>query len=246
MIDGKKVLAIIPARGGSKRLPRKNVLEIAGKPLIAWTIEAAKKSEFVDDVVVSTDCNEIADVSMEYGANIPFLRPEYLSNDTATTNDVVMHTVENHEFGVFDYYIILQPTSPMRTALDINDAIKLITEDDLDGVISVCECEHSPLWSNTLPKNQTLNSFLPNNLEGVRSQELPTYYRLNGSLYLFKHEALVRNKGIFYSDKVKALIMPSERSVDIDNMFDFKIAKALLDESNLDKPFNQNATLGNE
>jgi CMP-N-acetylneuraminic acid synthetase len=229
MFNDKKILAIIPARGGSKRLPRKNIMDLNGKPLIVWTIEAAQKSLFVDEVIVTTDCNEIAEVAVEAGATVPFLRPDYLSSDEATTNDVIMHAVENYKAGTFDYYIILQPTSPMRTTKDIDDSIKLISEPKIEGVVSVCPCEHSPLWCNTLPETNSLGSFLSDEVKGLRSQDLPTYYRLNGAIYCYGNESLVTHQGIFYSDNVKALVMPTERSVDIDNLTDFKVAEVLLE-----------------
>jgi len=229
MFNDKKILAIIPARGGSKRLPRKNILDLNGKPLITWTIEAAEKSLFVDDVIVTTDCKEIADVAVAAGAKVPFLRPGYLSSDEATTNDVIMHALENHKSGAFDYCVILQPTSPLKDTKDIDDAIKLISEPQVEGVVSVCECEHSPLWCNTLPENSSLGSFLSDEVKGLRSQDLPIYYRLNGAIYCYSSEELRKHQGIFYSENVKALVMPTERSVDIDNEIDFKIAEVLLE-----------------
>jgi CMP-N-acetylneuraminic acid synthetase len=230
MINDKKILAIIPARGGSKRLPKKNILDIAGKPLISWSINAAKKSLYIDDIIVSTDCEDIARVSEEYGATVPFLRPENISTDMSSTNDVILHAINAYKQGEFDYYIILQPTSPMRNSIDIDESIRQIFESNLDGVVSVCECEHSPLWCNTLPQNKELGSFLPEGIKNLRSQDLDTYYRLNGAVYLYKNDSRFQYEGIFYSDKVQALIMPTERSIDIDNIFDFKVAKALLEE----------------
>lgn len=229
MINGKKVLAIIPARGGSKRLPKKNILDLSGKPLIVWTIEAAMESQFIDQVMVTTDCQEIANIAIAAGAKVPFIRPGHLSSDVSTTNDVIMHAIDNHKLGAFDYYMILQPTSPLRNTADIDESIKLIEVSQSDGVVSVCKCEHSPLWSNILPENNSLGSFLPDKIKNIRSQDLPPYYRLNGAIYLYEYEKLVQYSGIFYSDDVQAFVMHSDHSIDIDNLLDFKMAKVLIE-----------------
>ena len=229
MIKGKKVLAIIPARGGSKRLPRKNVLPLQGKPLIAWSIDAGLNSHYVDRVVVSTDCNEIAEISEQYGADVPFMRPADIAGDTATTNSVILHMINTlSRTEQFDIVVILQPTSPLRTSTDIDDALEMLETKQGDGVVSVCECEHSPLWSNIIPSDDNMGGFIREDIKGKRSQDLPTYYRLNGAVYAFTTTALIANQGINYTDTVFSIKMPALRSVDIDHELDFKLAEVIL------------------
>ena len=153
----KTFLAIIPARGGSKRLPRKNILDLCGKPLISWSIEAALKSKYISKVVVSSDDEEILNISSNFGADI-IKRPYELANDTATTFDTVKHTIDN--FENYDYIVLLQPTSPLRNENQIDEAIELLEEKQADAIVSVCEMDHSPLWSNTLPKDGNMRGFL--------------------------------------------------------------------------------------
>lgn len=230
MIDNKRVLALIPARGGSKRLPGKNIAILGNKPLIAWSIDAAKESQYVDHVIVSTDDEEIARVSRECGAHIPFLRPACLAEDTSTSNDVILHAL-NELTDQFDIVILLQPTSPLRTAMQIDSAIEVLEGEDVDGVVSVCECEHSPLWSNVLPEGGNMGGFIRPEVLGKRSQDLPKFYRLNGAIYAYKCSSLIANGGIHYSDAVYAYKMPQESSVDIDTHHDFKIASSLIRKS---------------
>ena len=173
MYTNKKFLAIIPARGGSKRLPRKNVLDLCGKPLIAYTIEAALKSKYIDKVIVSSDDEEILNISSNFGADI-IKRPIDLANDTATTFDTIKHTIDN--FEKCDYIVLLQPTSPLRNEKHIDEAIELLKEKNADAVVSVCEMEHSPLWSNTLPKDGNMNNFLRYEVLNQRSQDLDKFY----------------------------------------------------------------------
>lgn len=228
MYNDKKVLAIIPARGGSKRLPGKNIMDLNGKPLIAWTIEAAKKSKNIDTIIVSTDETEIVEVSKHYGAKVPFIRPKELANDTTTSIDVILHAI-NYLKGKgdnFDYVILLQPTSPLRTSKDIDKTFKMLGN-NTRAVISVCETEHSPLWSNTLPEDLSMKDFIRHEIKGMRSQDLPKYYRLNGAIYISDVEYLIENKG-FLAKETKAFLMPQDRSVDIDTEMDFILANILL------------------
>lgn len=232
MIDGKKVLAIIPARGGSKRLPRKNILSLQGKPLIAWSIDAGLQSQYIDRVMVSTDCNEIADIATQYGAEVPFMRPTDISGDSASTDSVILHLLSTltGEDKV-DIVVILQPTSPLRSAIDIDMALEKLLAKQADGVVSVCECEHSPFWSNTLPTDGNMGGFMKEEVKGKRSQELPTCYRLNGAVYAFTTESMINNQGVRYGEGVFSIEMPTIRSVDIDHTLDFKLAEVILSES---------------
>ncbi len=224
MFGEKKVLAIIPARGGSKRLPQKNILDLNGKPLIAWTIESALQSKYIDKVIVSTDSLAIKKISEKYGAEVPFIRPESLSTDIASSIDVIKHALSFYH-NKFDYVVLLQPTSPLRIFSDIDSAFELITK-EVKAVVSVCETEHSPLWSNTLDANLSMRNFIRDELKNKRSQDLPVYYRLNGAIYIAEVNYFYQNNG-FFGENTKAYIMPQERSVDIDTELDFEWAKLL-------------------
>ena len=228
MYTNKKFLAIIPARGGSKRLPRKNILDLCGKPLIAYTIEAALKSKYIDKVIVSSDDEEILNISKKNGADI-IKRPIDLANDTATTFDAIKHTIDN--FEKYDYIVLLQPTSPLRNEKHIDEAIELLENKKADAIVSVCEMDHSPLWSNTLPKDGNMSNFLKDEILNKRSQDLEKYYRLNGAIYICKTEKLLENKGFFLKDNIFAYKMDREHSVDIDEKIDFSIAQILMSEN---------------
>lgn len=228
MDSNNKCIAIIPARGGSKRLPNKNILDLGGKPLIAWSIEVALNSKFIDKVIVTTDCEKIAGISREFGAEVPFIRPEHLSTDTASSNDVINHVLAHYE-NQFDSFLLLQPTSPLRNNTDIQNAFNL--KKHHASVVSVCEAEHSPLWSNTLPEDFSMVNFIQDKVKNVRSQDLPTYYRINGAIYLTDIDYFVENNG-FISENTVACIMPQERSIDIDTLLDFKICNLLINENN--------------
>ena len=223
-----KYLAIIPARGGSKRLPNKNILDLNGKPLIAWSIEAAKKSKRIDDIVVTSDSEKILDIAKKYNVKA-IKRPDYLANDTATTFDAIKHTIENIEEN-YKYIVLLQPTSPLRNAKHIDEAIELLEQKRADAVVSVCEMDHSPLWSNTLPENLDMSGFLRNEIKNKRSQDLPIYYRLNGAIYICKTDRLLQEKSFFINDNIFAYVMDRKSSVDIDDEIDFKIAEVLLND----------------
>ena len=183
MLNNKTFLAIIPARGGSKRLSRKNALELAGKPLIAWSIEAGLHSKYIDKVVVSSDDDEILSITKQFGGD-SLKRPAELASDTATMFDTVEHTIENMKR--YDYIVLLQPTSPLRNGRHIDEAVELLKKKNADAVISVCAMDHSPLWSNTLSKDLDMSGFLRNEVKDKRSQDLEIYYRLNGAIYICK------------------------------------------------------------
>lgn len=223
----KTFLAIIPARGGSKRLPRKNILDLCGKPLISWSIEAALKSKYISKVVVSSDDEEILNISSNFGADI-IKRPYELANDTATTFDAIKHTINNLE--KYDYIVLLQPTSPLRNEKHIDEAIELLEEKQADAIVSVCEMDHSPLWSNTLPEDGNMRGFLREEILNKRSQDLEKYYRLNGAVYICKTDKLLENKSFFLKDNIFAYIMDRKSSIDIDEEIDFEIAKVLINK----------------
>lgn len=230
MFKGKRYLAIIPARGGSKRLPGKNILKLVDKPLIAWTIDAAINSKYIDDVIVTTDDTEVARIAKIYGASVPFMRPVELATDEAKTIDVVIHAIQflkstNKEY---DYIVLLQPTSPLRNEYHIDEAIEHIVEKKVDSIISVCETEHSPLWSNVIPENGDMSHFLNDEIKNTRGQDLPIYYRLNGAVYITDCNRLLKEHTFFLSNNICSFVMKTESSIDIDNQLDFYFADYLL------------------
>ncbi len=224
-------LAIIPARAGSKRLPNKNILNLKNKPLIAYSIEAGINSKYINEVIVSTDSEEIAKISGEYGAKTPFLRPEHLASDTASSLDVVRHTILFYRDNLnltFDYLVLLQATSPLRTSSDIDSAIEYLIQKQADCVISVCEAEHSPLWMNTLDSDLSMDNFIDKELENKRSQDLKKYYRINGAIYIVKVDRFLTENSLFLKTNSFAFIMDRKKSIDIDEELDFKLAEIIL------------------
>jgi N-acylneuraminate cytidylyltransferase/CMP-N,N'-diacetyllegionaminic acid synthase len=226
VIENKKILAIIPARGGSKKLPRKNIRNICGKPLIAWTIEEAQKSKYIDITIVSTEDDKIIEISKELGAEIPFRRPERLASDKAKMTDVIKHTLNFFE-DRYEIFILLQPSSPLRKAEDIDGAFRLLIEKKGKSIVSVCKTNHCPSLTNTLPEDLSMGNFLRNGINNKNRQELDKYYRLNGAIYLAYKDYFEQKNG-FYGPKTYAYIMKRERSVDIDDIVDFKLAEYFL------------------
>lgn len=220
-----RYLAIIPARGGSKRLPKKNILKLAGKPLIAWSIEAALRSRAINRVLVTSDDDEILTISKCYGADV-LKRPDALAQDTSTSLDAIKHAIENSHS--YEYIVLLQPTSPLRTYQHIDEAIEFLEEKKADAVISVAEVEHSPLWMNVLPADNSMTGFLRENVLNCRSQDLPAYYRLNGAIYICRTEKLLEQNSFFLESNIYAYKMNTKSSVDIDSEFDFKLAEFLM------------------
>ncbi len=230
-MTGSTVLAIIPARGGSKGVPRKNIRLLCGKPLIAWTIERGLQCAALDRVIVSTDDDEIARVGREWGAEVPFLRPSELARDDTPTLPVLRHAVawlESVEGMSPETIVILQPTSPLRRAAQIEQAVRLLGETGADSVVSVCLAEHSPYWMKRLDGNRVY-SFLADVPEYGRRQDLPPVYRLNGAIYV-THRAVLMNQNRILGDDTRALVMDAESSVDIDSPLDFKLAELILQE----------------
>ena len=227
----KRILAIIPARGGSKGIPRKNIKLLNGKPLIAYTIEEAKKSKYLDRVVVSTEDMEIAHVSKKFGAEIPYLRSEELAQDNSPTIDCVIDVVkwlEKNEGYNPDYVCLLQCTSPLRTYQDIDCTIEKAINSNTDGSISVCEAEVNPYWTNTF-NGEILEYFMEEGKKINRRQDLPKIYRINGAIYVIKTSILIENK-TFDTNKMTGYIMSNKRSIDIDNEIDFKYAELVMRE----------------
>jgi CMP-N-acetylneuraminic acid synthetase len=228
MFNDKKILAIVPARGGSKRLPRKNIMPLFDKPLIAWSIEAATKSKYIDNVIVSSDSEEILEVARAFGANVPFIRPKELAADDTRSIDVVIHALNFYKEEKYDFVILLQPTSPLRDEEDIDRAIEYFFSKNATSVIGVCEVEHSPLWSNTLDESMSMDNFLDDKYNNSRSQDLPTYYRINGAFYMSQTGSVLKNETFFTKKDIYAYLMSQEHSVDIDTFFDFITAESIL------------------
>jgi CMP-N,N'-diacetyllegionaminic acid synthase len=221
-----KTLALIPARGGSKGIPRKNIQPLAGKPLIAWTILAALDCHEFDRVVVTTDDEEIADISKLWGAEIPFMRPAELARDETPSMDVVLHAL--HHLPQFDAVVLLQPTSPLRSKADIEACLAMANAQQADCVVSVSEPTQSPYWMFKLDENGRLNKLLATN-DITRRQDLPPVYAINGALYFARTDWLLRNK-TFLSQETLGYVMSAEKSLDIDTPFDWKLAELLLSE----------------
>ena len=232
MLNNKTFLAIIPARGESKRLPNKNILDLSGKPLISWSINASLNSKYIDRTVVSTDSDQIREVALSYGAEVPFKRPNHLSDDFAIKDDVIMHTIDffrNEKQEKFDYIIYLQPTSPLRNEGHIDDAIEYMFEKKADAVVSVCEVEHPVQWTAVLPDSRDMSIFI-NSLDlQTRSQDFPVRYRLNGAIFIYNSNKLIESKSVFLKENIFAYVMPQNVSIDIDTETDLMFAKSILD-----------------
>lgn len=227
-----KILSIIPARGGSVRLPGKNIRMLGDKPLIGWSIDVARKVSSIDKIFVSTDCNHIADVCREMKIDVPVLRPKNLASDKSTTIDAVKHAIEylKDRGEIYDFALILQPTSPLRSADHVRQAIDMVSSKHADAVISVCKCEHSPLWANTLPDDFSMINFLETKFKNLPSQELPIYYRLNGAIFLVNINRLYEEETFLLSRNSYAIEMDTMSSIDIDNEIDFLLAETIINQ----------------
>ncbi|MEO8525005.1 MAG: acylneuraminate cytidylyltransferase family protein [Caldimonas sp.] len=222
----QRILGLIPARGGSKGIPRKNIKLIAGKPLIAWTIEAALQSTKLHDVVVTTDDAEIAEIARAFGARTPFMRPADLARDETPGVDPVLHALT--VLSDFDTVVLLQPTSPLRQAQDIDAGIALGAKLDAPCVVSVCEPNLHPNWMYRLDDGQRLHSLL-DTPRIRRRQELSPVFAANGAVYVANARWLCESKD-FITDESVGYVMPRERSVDLDSLLDWKLAELLLQE----------------
>ena len=210
-------------------MPRKNILSFLGQPLISWTIQAGLESKFVDRLVVSTEDVEISEVSKKWGADVPFLRRGELATDSAETFDVILDVLTKLDaLGErFDYLLLLQPTSPLRTAHHIDESIKLLLEKNADSVISVTEIDHPIEWTSTIPIDLSMNEFFSSPLLTTQSQNYPTRYRLNGAIYLVKISRMLSNSSLFLKNGAYAYKMDKQHSIDIDTVEDFIFAETL-------------------
>jgi N-acylneuraminate cytidylyltransferase len=226
LMQSNKVLALITARGGSKGLPRKNVLLAGGKPLLAWTVDAAISAECVDRVVLSSDDHEIMDAARSAGCDVPFCRPAHLASDVATSIDVVLHAL--NQLPGYEYVVLLQPTSPMRTAADIDAAFELMINSGAPSCVSVCDVDQSPYWMYKVAAGNKLERLLSEVDRVTRRQDLPPVYVLNGAIY-FAHIDWLRANNSFVGVETVAYLMPKERSLDIDNAQDFELFRSRIE-----------------
>ena len=226
-----KILAIIPARSGTKGLPDKNILDLCGMPLCAYTINAARESGVFSEIHFSTDSQKYADIAKKYGASVPFLRNEELATDTASSWDVVKFVIKKYAemHKIFDAVMLLQPTVPFRSAEDICNAVKLLQQKNANAIVSVTTPVHPAFWSAELPEDGDMHVFHERLEYLVDRQKLPQQYILNGAIYLAKIPYLLSSNDI-YEMGCYAYFMPRERSLDIDSQLDFDMCEFLVRE----------------
>ena len=218
------LLALIPARGGSKGIPRKNIKKLCGKPLIAWSIEAAQKSKYIDRIIISTEDQEIADVARSCGAEVPFMRPHTLAQDDTPGIAPVLHALE--KFPRIEQILLLQPTSPLRTADDIDGIVNKCQERHTPAAVSVYESSKHPNWMFFCGEDEKLSPFTDNPIS-TRRQDLTKVFALNGALYLANAQWLIQTES-FISPETLGYVMPPERSADIDTLLDWEWLEFLM------------------
>ncbi len=233
-----RVLFVITARGGSKGVPRKNIRMLGGIPLVAYKIIAAQKCKYEKRIIVSTDDEEIASISRVYGAEVPFMRPKELATDTASSVDVVLHTmnwISKYDKEEYDYVCLLEPSSPFASYQDLNKALELMEERDADTLLGMKEVEVSKTFIHSLDKNGGLSEFYYaiKDLASVRRQEQKEEYTMNGCMYIAKWNYFEEYK-LFYAENSIPYIMPEETSIEIDSMYNYKIACMMVENSIID------------
>ena len=231
-----RVLALVPARIGSKRLPKKNIKTLFGKPLIAWTIEAAKKSKYIDEIVVSTDDAEIAKIAKKYGAEIPFIRPAEISGDDALSIDVAIHALSH--LPKFDWLVFLQPTSPLRSVIDIDNIFEFCQNYKASSAVSVYKLDShdsdltlDPNLIYQIDKDFRLNYVVKSFFDENSKKDLSNMHSLNGSIYLAKTDWLTKHKTFIDKDTI-GFVMPKKRSVDIDTIEDWNFVEKTVERLN--------------
>jgi CMP-N,N'-diacetyllegionaminic acid synthase len=232
MIFGKKVLALVPARSGSKGLPSKNVVDFLGKPLLSWSIDAALKCKYVDKAVVSTDSELIAKIGLEYGAHVPFIRPAELSEDTTSTFEVIEHTIrfmKNTVAESYDILLLLEPTSPLRTSEDIVHALeKLFSDVRAKSLVSVGRVENQfPNFQFKVNSDGFIKTLAGENVfKALRRQEIEDHFFMDGSVYISYIDELLE-RGSFIGPDTLAYPLPKWKNIEIDDEFDYEMAAAL-------------------
>lgn len=228
MYKGKTFLAIIPARGGSKGIPRKNITIINGKPLIQYTIDEAKNSKYLDRIIVSTDDKEIAEVAEKCGAEVPFLRPKELATDNAKTIDALIHAVKELEKrgSKYDYVVLLQPTQPLRRSWHIDEAIRKIVETNEESLVSVSEVKEHPILMRTIGEDGKVKNLMEIS-STVRRQDFPAFYKVNGAIYINKiNKNFTKNTSL--NDNKLAYLMDKKYDLDIDEPIDLEFFKLFI------------------
>jgi len=228
------ILGVIPARGGSKGIKKKNITKILGKPLIYYTIKAAKKSKIISDLIVSTDSKEIAKISKKIGADVPFIRPKSLATDKTQTLPVIKHALKKIELKkkkIFDYIVLIQPTCPLRTSKDIDLSVLRLIKSKFHSITSITDVGATHPYRMKIIKNKRLKNFINQGYENMKPrQELKKVFIRNGAIYAFKRSVLLKEKSLV-SKKNLPYIMPKERSINIDSHEDLLLAKFYLKKS---------------
>lgn len=232
MYKAKRFLAIVPARGGSKGIPRKNLVQINNKPLIQYTIDEALSSKYLDDIIVSTDDLEITEISKQLGASVPYLRPAHLAADESKMIDTIIHVIEKQkELGLeYDYVILLQPTQPLRKSWHIDEAIESIVKYNQESLVSVSKVQEHPLLIRKLNEDGGLEPLLKMN-STVRRQDFEDYYKINGAIYINKIDSTL-NISTSFNDNKFAYVMGGQFDIDIDERFDLEVFKLILSSRN--------------
>ena len=231
MLNGKRVIAVVPARGGSKSIPGKNIKSLCGKPLLAWSIDIARQVAEIDRVIVSTDDSEIAAVGRNYGAEV-YDRPSHLATDEALVIDALKDLVRRleSEGDLPEWIILLEPTCPLRSADDVRKCLELVAGGQIDSVATFKDADLNPhrAWrlADGIPE-----VFIPGAVPWLPRQKLPKAYQLNGAVYIFRAALLAEEAKSLLVGRLGAVLMPRERSQDIDDHLDFMIVEALLRES---------------
>ena len=233
-----RVLFVITARGGSKGVPRKNIRMVGKFPLIAYKIIAAKKCRYESRVIVSTDDEEIAKISKDYGAEVPFMRPKELADDSASSMDVVIHAmnwISENDTESYDYICLLEPSSPFASYKDLNNALELLEKNGADTLLGMKEVEVSTRFIHTLDENGGLSEFYRaiKDQTSVRRQDQKKEYTMNGCMYIAKWDYFMKNK-LFHSEKSIPYIMPEEKSIEIDTMLNYEMACNLVEKGMID------------
>ena len=226
MYKNKKILGIIPARGGSKGVKRKNILKAGGRPLIAWTIVEAKKSRYLDRLILSSEDSEIIAVAKKWGCEVPFVRPKKLAKDETPGIEPVLHAIKTLP-QKYDFVVLLQPTSPLRSVADIDGCIKRCVDGNFPACVSVTEPDKSPYWMYRIEKKGFIRPLLKSKRSATSRQQLPKSYILNGAVYVADCKWLLHYKA-FIAKGTVGYVMPKERSIDIDSELDLKLATLLM------------------
>jgi CMP-N,N'-diacetyllegionaminic acid synthase len=231
VFDNKRILAVILARAGSKGLPSKNIKSICGKPLIAWSIEVGLNSIYIDEVMVSTDCPLIAEVARKHGASTPFIRPSNLATDESTSFDAIHHTIDFYKQKLkkeFDYLVLLEPTSPLRTSKDVDCAIEMLINSGRESIVGICKTEsQNPAFLVVKDKQNLISGYLNKEIKVIRRQEIEDIFFLEGTVYISKVKTYMEKK-TFYHQSTIGYEVEKFKSLEIDDMDDFVMVEAIM------------------